>query len=130
MARIEWVKQRLDNWALYREREAAGGLGFAKQSSFLNAAATTDRYRESKIPVDDIDAAETNQAVQSLRPARSHLYATLDAYYLRGLGEKGSARHLGVVESTVRARLEEADRALALWFGERQAQRKKTYVGC
>lgn len=127
MARIEWVKQRLENWAMWKERESRGGLGWASQSSFLREAAQGG-YRESKVPVDDIDASVTNQAVESLRLTRSHLYVTLDAYYVRGLGEKESARRLAVAESTIRARLDEADRALVLWFGERDEKRKALAV--
>lgn len=38
MARIEWVKQRLDNWARWKEREQRHGLGFYTQSAFLRMA--------------------------------------------------------------------------------------------
>ena len=65
MARIEWVKQRLENWALFKAREAGGGLGFASQSSFLGEA-DSSRYRESRIPIDDVDASVTDEAVESL----------------------------------------------------------------
>jgi len=123
MARVEWVKIRLQNWAMWKERESRGGLGFAKQSSFLNEAAQGG-YRESIIPVDDIDAALTNSAVESMRVGRGHLYATLQAYYVKGWGEKESARRLLVAESTIRARLDEADRALVLWFSEYQERQR------
>lgn len=124
MARVEWVKIRLQNWAMWKERESRGGLGFAKQSSFLNEAAQGG-YRESIIPVDDIDAALTNSAVESMRVGgRPHLYETLQAYYVKGWGEKESARRLAVAESTIRARLDEADRALVLWFGEYQERQR------
>ena len=123
MARIEWVKIRLQNWALWKDRESRGGLGYATQSSFLKEAHQAG-FRESVIPVDDVDAAITNTAVESLRAGRSHLYATLQAYYIKGWGEKESARRLAVAESTIRARLDEADRALSAWFGERHEQQK------
>ena len=35
MARTEWVKLRLDNWALWKAREAGDGRGWATQSAFL-----------------------------------------------------------------------------------------------
>jgi hypothetical protein len=123
MARVEWVKIRLQNWAMWKERESRGGLGFAKQSSFLNEAAQGG-YRESIIPVDDIDAALTNSAVESMRAGRFHLYETLQAYYVKGWGEKESARRMSVAESTIRARLDEADRALVLWFSEYQERQR------
>jgi len=127
MARIEWVKQRLENWALYKERESRGGLGYATQSSFLNEA-TTDRYRESRIPVDDVDAGITDQAVESLRASRGHLHLTLQYVYLKGLGHRESARRMGVVESTITARLDEADRAIAQWFSARQEATRRHVV--
>lgn len=125
MARIDWVKYRLNNWALWKEREASGGLGFYTQSAFLNEVATSDRYRESIIPVDDVDASITNEAVESLKPERSHLYQTLQHIYPKGLGIKETARRLGRVESTIKAQLEQADRVLSDWFGERAEKRKR-----
>ena len=127
MARIEWVKHRLENWALWKEREARGGLGYYTQSAFLNEAATTDRYRESIIPIDDVDASVTNQGVESLQPARSHLYLTLQCIYPKGLGIKETARRLARAESTIRLQLEQADAALAQWFRER-ADRKRVFT--
>lgn len=124
MARIEWVKQRLDNWALWKDKEQAGGLGFYSQSSFLSERSDTG-YRESIIPVDDVDASLTNQAVEALKPAQSHLYLTLQYIYVKGIGIKESARRLGRAESTVKAQLERADAVLAQWFGERAEKRKR-----
>lgn len=125
MARIEWVKYRLNNWALWKERESSGGLGYYTQSSFLNEAAMGDRYRESVIPVDDVDASVTNEAVESLKPERMNLYETLQCIYPKGLGIKETARRLGRVESTVKAQLEQADRVLSSWFSERAEKRRR-----
>lgn len=124
MARIEWVKQRLNNWALWKAREMGGGLGFATQSVLL--AEPRDGYRESIIPVDDVDAGLTDTAVESLRPAREHLYLTLHCIYVRDMGIKGTARHVCKAESTVYAHLDQADLALAAWFGERAEKRKRS----
>lgn len=124
MARIEWVRQRLHNWALYKERENRGGLGFATQSVLLSEPSSG--YRESIVPVDDVDASLTDQAVQSLRPAREHLYLTLQCIYIKDMGIKGTARHTCKAESTVHSHLDQADQALALWFGERAEKKKKS----
>ena len=126
MARIEWVKQRLHNWALYKNRERGGGIGFATQSVILRES--NGGYRESIIPIDEVDASLTDQAVESLRPARDHLYLTLACIYLRDLGIKGTARHTCKAESTVHAHLEQADVALSAWFGERAALKKKSSI--
>lgn len=124
MARIEWVKHRLENWALWKDRESRGGLGFATQAAFLNDA-SSDRYRESRIPVDEVDASLTNTAVESLRPDRSHLYMTLQHIYVQGIGIRETARRMERVESTIKANLDAADHALSQWFGERAEKAKR-----
>jgi len=126
MARIEWVKHRLDNWALWKERENSGGLGYASRSVLLSEA--VDRYREAFIPVVEVDAAVTNQAVESLRPARSHLYVTLQHIYIAGVGIKETARRMARAESTIKANLDQADHALSEWFGERAEKQKRVFT--
>lgn len=124
MARIEWVKQRLENWGNWKEREARGGLGFATQSVLL--ATGGSGYRETIVPVNDLDAAETNTAVESLKlGARSHLYVALQCYYVRGLGIAGTARYMVRSPSTVHANLDQADHALAQWFQEREQAKRQ-----
>lgn len=123
MARIEWIKHRLENWALWKARDSSGSLGFATQSSFLGEFSGT-RYRDSNIPVDEVDASLTDQAIQSLGPERGHLVLTLEAIYLQGLGIKETARRQAKAESTIKAHLEQVDQALALWFRERAAKKK------
>ena len=124
MARIEYMRLRLNNWALWKARESAGGLGFASQSSFLNDF-DNDRYREARIPVDDVDAALTNQAVEALLPARENLYATLQCMYPQAMTARETARKCGVAESTIKARLEQADLALTLWLRDRREANAK-----
>jgi len=124
MARIEYMQLRLNNWALWKAREAGGGLGFASQSAFLGRY-DADRYREAKIPVDDVDAALTNEAVEALKPAREHLYTTLQCMYPLAMTAREAARHCSVAESTIKARLEQADLALTLWLRDRREAREK-----
>ena len=119
MARIEWIKARLENWALWKAREASGGLGYAKQSVLL--ADRVDRYREIPLPVDETDAATTDKAVESLKLGRGHLYVTLHLVYIKGIGIRETARQMGRAESTVKANLDHADHALRDWF---QAKRE------
>lgn len=122
MARIEWVKLRLNNWALYKAREAGGGLGFATRSALLREP--SGGYRESIVPIDEVDAELTGQAVASLKPARTHLYDTLTCIYLKDTGIKGAALRLCCAESTIKDRLCHADAALAQWFRERDERKK------
>lgn len=126
MARIEWVRCRLENWAMWKVREASGSLGFATSSSLLREA--NNGYRESIIPIDDVDASVTNDAVESLKPARPHLYQCLQAIYVKDTGIRGAARLLGKAESTVKAQLEAADHALSAWFNERAAKKQKSFT--
>jgi hypothetical protein len=121
MARIEWVKHRLENWALWKDREGRGGLGYATSSVLL--AEAIDRYREAVLPIDDVDASVTNTAVESLRNGKSHLYMTLQLIYVAGVGVRESARRMGKAESTIKANLDQADHALSQWFGERSAKK-------
>ena len=125
MARIEWVKLRLNNWALYKLRDMGGGLGFATQSVLL--AERVDRYRESNIndTIDGADAALTDKAVESLTGPQPVVYAVLQCYYI-GKGEtsvRATARQMGKAESTISANLDQADQALRLWFTEHQPAR-------
>ena len=129
MARIEWVKLRLNNWALWAERERSGGLGYNTRSVLLADTSGRDGYRESVVPVDEVDGGLTNTAVESLRLTRSHLYVTLHHIYPGGLGVKETARRMGRAESTIKLSLDEADRALATWFTDRQALQAKQRAG-
>ncbi|APW38982.1 hypothetical protein RD110_18690 [Rhodoferax koreense] len=118
MARIEWVKHRLNNWALWKVQEASGGMGFAKQSAFLNDA-PQETTPEARIPVDEIDASVTNEGVESMKLSRPQLYETLQCIYPKGMGIKATARERCCGESTIKAHLDIADGVLAVWFRER-----------
>jgi len=126
MARIEYIKHRLENWALWKAREAGGGLGFATQSVLL--AERVDRYREIDIrsTIDDTDASLTNTAVESLRPAQGHLYRRLHLIYIFDLGVKEAARRECCAESTIKASLEQADHALRTWFINHAERKEKS----
>lgn len=116
MARIEWVKQRLDNWARWKEREQSHGLGFYKQSAFLRMAVDGGGFRDAQIPVDDVEARTTDEAVQSLLADHPDLHRTLVLIYLEDSGIRVAAVKLACAESTVKARLERADQHIATWL--------------
>jgi hypothetical protein len=111
----------LNNWALYKAREAGGGLGFATRSALLREP--SGGYRESIIPIDDVDAELTGQAVAALKPARTHLYDTLTCIYLKDMGIKGTALRLGCAASSINDRLCHADAAIAQWFRDRDERK-------
>ncbi len=118
MARIEWVKTRLNNWALWRVQMAGNGLGFAAQAAFLNDA-TGSNEREAKIPVDEIEASVTHEGIESFKHARPHVYQVLYCMYPFGLGVSGTCRRLECDRANVYALLDVADRLLAAWFAGR-----------
>ena len=126
MARIEWVKLRLQNWALWKARQSGGGLGFAKQSVLLSER--VDRYRESVIPVDETDASTTDQAVESLRKSQHRLYQVLQEHYVRGRGVLDISRALSVSSDSVHLYLGQADVHLRNWLTadqDRKAQARR-----
>lgn len=118
MARIEWVKDRLENWARWAVQREGGALGYPRQSAFERLAGK-GRRAEAVIPIDDVDAALTDEAVNALRWDRPHLYLTLQCIYVQGREIREAAQQLGRAPSTISAHLEQADQALAVWFRER-----------
>jgi len=125
MARIEWVKQRLYNWALWLERGGNGARGFYTSSSFTWDAVDTSGYRSLTIPVDEVEAAETDLAVESLRADKPHLFRTIEVIYIEGDGIRHAALKLACAESTVKARLEQVDREIQLWLRKRAEERER-----
>lgn len=130
MARIEWVEQRLQNWALWQAHMMGDGLGYSSQSAFLNAGADPGRYRESSVPIDEVDAAVTDMAVASLKLGHGHLHQTLHLYYLKGMGITGTARAMRRAVSTVHAQLGQADALIATWFRDRNTKRQDKPAQC
>lgn len=122
MARIEDIERRLLNWARWKMGGRSGGLGYAT----LNLAAVTsgggrDGYRESTIPTNDCEAAETDQAVMTLP---SELRRTVEVVYVEGGGMASKARRLCVGERTVQMRIETAHRHISRWLADQDAARK------
>lgn len=124
MARIDWVHHRLSNWARWHHTMNSGGLGFATQAAFLADAADRDQPPGARIPVDEIEAEITHEAVEALKLGNGHLHQTLTLYYLRGMGITLTAKAMRRADSTVHANLARADVWLVQWFAERR-QRKQ-----
>lgn len=121
MARLDWVRQRLENWARWCAMRDAGGPGYPRQSAFLREAAQS-QSTDDGIRVDSLDASITDQAVTSLRFTQPHLYIVLTLTYARGLPRHLVAKRMARAESTIKANLETADHAVARWFHEREAE--------
>lgn len=121
MARIEWVRARLENWARWCQQQDSNGLGYPTQSPFARLGGK-GRRAEATIPVIDIEAAETDQAVKALRFTQSHLYQLLTLLYAQGLPRHLVAKRMCRAESTIKANLGEADHVIARWLQERKQQ--------
>ena len=124
MARIEWVKQRLDNWARWAVQREQGTLGYPKQSVFARMAGR-GRRADTVIPIDVVDASVTDDAVQALRWDKPHLYLTVMHIYVHGWDIKRVACHLCRAESTIKAHLEQADHAIAAWLDAKAVERER-----
>lgn len=125
MARVKWVEERLCNWARWKVMRGRGPLGYAAVN-LADADAGRSGYIEASVPVDDVEASETNDAVLGLTP---ELQRTLLAVYCgEGAGSGGvrqAARRLHLGESAVHARIDRAHRLMAQAFGERDERRKQ-----
>lgn len=129
MARIEHIKRRLNNWALWRERRDNHGLGFASRNMLANwmaaAGESGSKSRESTMPILHMEAEETDQAVQALKVAHAQLHETVVLVYLRNKGVTEAARLLGLGASAVHAQLGQVDLRIARWLEEQARVREE-----
>jgi hypothetical protein len=121
MARIDWVRARLEAWARWARERESGSLGYPKKSSFLRVGSGAMGSQA----LSDGDASLTDTAVQSLRFTHPHLHKTLQHYYIQGHDIKSTAKIMVKAESTIKAHLEASDHALALWFHLREETQAK-----
>lgn len=125
MARIEHIKRKLDNWALWKSRLDSGGLGFHSVNILAVDVWGRNSYGGCQIPHLDQDAEEVDKAVQEMQEAERHLYATVHDYYLADLGVSEIARRQGKGPSTIHAHLGHADRFVDAWLQEQQRLREE-----
>ena len=129
MARIDWVKQKLNNWGRWCQQRESGGLGYPSMCAFARLGGSGANGGDN-IPIISLDASETDLAVQSLRWNQPHLHMTLTLIYARGFPRYQVAKKMARAESTIDTNLANADHALARWFDDRNAARataKQTY---
>lgn len=122
MARIKWVSERLKRWGAWRARKESNGLGYARSSIFLSVP--SGGSPDAAVPINDLEAAQTDRAVESLRFTRSHLHMVLVLIYVNNTGIKNAARRMARAESTVKSNLEDADHALSEWFDKQATQNR------
>lgn len=125
MARIEWVKHRLENWAKWCKQSDSGALGYPTQSAFVRMGVPSGRSNGDAIPVHSIEASETDDAVKSLQYTQSHLFHALTLTYAKGLPRHMVAKRMCRAESTISKNLEDADHAIKRWLDDKQAAKHK-----
>ena len=125
MARLDHIKRRLDNWALWKARQNDSGLGFHSRSILAVDVWSRGSYNGMGIPHFEDEAVETDAAVMALKLGRGHLHATLECIYVRDLGVKMTAQRMQRAESTIHAQLEQADRAIAAWLEAKAVERER-----
>jgi DNA-directed RNA polymerase specialized sigma24 family protein len=123
MARIDWVRRRLENWARWCAQRDIGGGGYPSMSAFARMA-PSGGSRDAAIPIMDLDASEINDIVESFRLTQSHLHLVLTLTYAKGMPRHKVAKTMGRAESTVKANLEQADHAIARVLEERQERKR------
>ena len=130
MARIERIKLRLNNWALWKARSMSSGLGFKSENVLYRLGKQNDVWTRSTangvaIPHLELEAEETDQAVQAMKLNHSHLFMTLDAIYLKDWGVTETARRVGKGPSTIHSHLDQVDRYIDLWLQDAQRKREE-----
>lgn len=115
MARIDGIRDRLENWARWCAKRDGGALGYPSTNILARLAGTGSSWG-NVIPTNSIEASETDDAVNSLKFQRSHLYLVLTLHYVRGLPLHRVALEMHRAESTVKRNLEDADAAIQAWL--------------
>lgn len=128
MARLEHIKRRLDNWALWKARQNDAGLGFHSKSILAVDVWNRGSYNGANIPHFEQEAEVTDQAVESLKLGKGHLHVTLEWFYLRDMGVKEVGFRMGRSTATVHSNLAQADQAIAAWLDEWTAERERRRV--
>lgn len=124
MARIDWIEHRLLNWSLWKMGAGGGRLSYARVDMGNPTPGIRDPYSEAPIPINDIEASETDWAVQLLP---GHLKATVLEHYTGRGGEADHLRRLVCAKATMHARIDRAHRLLAEHFTaakDRQARER------
>jgi hypothetical protein len=121
MARIDWIERRLLNWARWRLTRGMGGLGYAgvNLAEAGTAAATDD---PNPIPISDVEASETADALLRLNPPGLRL--SVEEFYIGRGGVRDKCRRLCCGESTLYARIDQAHRQLADLLNEADKRRR------
>lgn len=123
MARIEYIRHRLEEWGRWCQQSESGALGYPSQSAFARMGPSSGR-NEPVVPTIALQASEIDDAVKSLQLIQSHLYQVLTLTYAQGLPRHLVAKRMCRADSTIKSHLDAADRAINLWLEGKAEQRK------
>lgn len=121
MARIDWIEERLQNWALWKVARGAGEMGYAA-ADLGGANGGRSGYVTAAVPILDAEAAATDEAVNRLSPGGLRL--TVTAFYCAPGGHKDKAALLCCSVAAMYARVDQAHRQLADHFLVQQERQK------
>lgn len=126
MARIESIKQRLENWALWRARMDSNGLGYHSVNVLASDVWGRGSYNGTYIPHINDDAELIDKAVAALKLAKPLLHTVVTAHHLEYLSVQEVAHRTCRALSTVHGQLAAADQFVQSWLREqlRQADEK------
>lgn len=126
MARIEYVKRRLENWSRWSQARADGALGFSSSSPLTRIGMPRSMSFTSVATDQDAECMETERAVLSMRSTHIDLWKTMTLYYIKCYDIARCASVERVAESTLKARLCRADVVLDAWFiAQKEVQEKQ-----
>lgn len=126
MARIDWVEERLQVWARWKIARGSGHMGFASVD-LGGSNGGRSGYVTAAIPLLDVEAAETDEAVQQLHPGGLRL--TVHEYYCGPGGIDDKLKRLCCAKATLMRRIEQAHEQMAVHFRQvrerREAERRR-----
>ena len=125
MAKHEWVRDALDNWARWLDQSERGGLGYPRQAALARLMPSGTCADTMHVPVDDLAARRLHEAIESMRFSKPQLWLVVHLRWvgdprvdkrLRGgaMSVSETARAMNQAASTVYAYVSEAVELLAL----------------
>lgn len=125
MPRIEWVEERLQNWARWKIARTGGDMGYGSRD--LGAAnGGRSGYASATIPIMETEASATDDAVNRLVPAGTVL--TVHEYYVGPGGHQDKALRLGISVAAMYARIDKAHQQLAELFIAQREERERLRI--
>ncbi|PQA78701.1 antiterminator Q family protein [Rhodoferax sp. TS-BS-61-7] len=124
MARIEYIRHRLEEWGRWCQQSESGALGYPSQSAFARMGPSAGR-NESVVPTIALQASEIDDAVKSLQLTQSHLYLVVKLTYADGLPRHLVAKRMARADSTIKANLAAADQAISRWLEDKAELQRK-----